>query len=364
MTSGSHSAVAQTFRAIRRRSVCLGDDLSRIPWSIELARRTRRVIRWNLIWAFGYNSVGVACAAMGWLNPAVAAFLMVASGALVTINSLRLSRPFRGKTLRTRQRDFIRRAQLAEFIPPAPTFSDRRRIRFPECTDCRGGRAMIELPLVFLGGLLGSAHCIGMCGGFAVSIGIGSHGFRSNVRRQVIYTIGRIFTYSFFGIVAGYAGSWIAGKANLWINVQAVLCVLAGVLLIAQGLLALGLLPRRYWPKVSGNGSICLGGTFVGPFLASPRLSHVARCGGPDWLSPLRLGLWLSCAREQQCKHRAGAARHEPLWRGHRSPDDCGWHRNLVLVVRRSAKPAEDLRGLRRRDWTDIDRPGYTCSYS
>ena len=30
-------------------SVCLlGDDLSRIPWCIELARRTRRVIRWNL----------------------------------------------------------------------------------------------------------------------------------------------------------------------------------------------------------------------------------------------------------------------------------------------------------------------------
>ena len=57
-------------------SICLlGDDLSRIPWSIELARRTRRVIRWNLIWAFGYNGLGVACAAVGWLNPALAAFL-------------------------------------------------------------------------------------------------------------------------------------------------------------------------------------------------------------------------------------------------------------------------------------------------
>ncbi len=138
---------------------------------------------------------------------------------------------------------------------------------------------MIELPLVFLGGLLGSAHCIGMCGGFAVSIGIGAHGFRSNVCRQVIYTIGRIFTYSFFGIVAGYAGSWVTGKTNLWINVQAALCVLAGVLLSTQGLLALGLLPRRYWPKASSNGSICLGGSFVGPFLTSPRLSHVMVAG-------------------------------------------------------------------------------------
>jgi len=76
-------------------SICLlGNDLSRIPWSIELARRTRRVIRWNLIWAFGYNSMGVACAAAGWLNPALAAFLMVASGTLVTVNSLRLGRSF------------------------------------------------------------------------------------------------------------------------------------------------------------------------------------------------------------------------------------------------------------------------------
>ncbi len=61
-------------------SVCLlGDDLSRIPWCIELVRRTRRVIRRNLIWAFGYNSVGVACAAVGILNPVIAAFLMTAS---------------------------------------------------------------------------------------------------------------------------------------------------------------------------------------------------------------------------------------------------------------------------------------------
>jgi P-type E1-E2 ATPase len=72
-------------------SICLlGDDLSKIPWCIELARRTRRVIRWNLVWAFGYNSVGVACAAAGMLNPALAAFLMAASSALVTVNSLRL----------------------------------------------------------------------------------------------------------------------------------------------------------------------------------------------------------------------------------------------------------------------------------
>jgi sulfite exporter TauE/SafE len=142
-----------------------------------------------------------------------------------------------------------------------------------------GRRTMIELPLIFLGGLLGSAHCVGMCGGFAVSIGIGSRGLSSNLRRQLIYTAGRIFTYSFFGGVAGYAGFWIAGRASLWINIQAVLCMLAGIVLGAQGLLALGVLPRRYWSKLAGGESVCLAGTFIGPFLASPRSSHILLAG-------------------------------------------------------------------------------------
>jgi P-type E1-E2 ATPase len=75
--------------------VCLmDDDLAAIPWSIELARRTHRAIQGNLAWAFGYNGLGVAVAAMGWLNPALAAALMVGSSTLVVVNSLRLGLPF------------------------------------------------------------------------------------------------------------------------------------------------------------------------------------------------------------------------------------------------------------------------------
>jgi heavy metal translocating P-type ATPase len=71
--------------------VCLlTNDLSRIPWAMKLASRTTGVIRQNLFWAFGYNFAGVIMAAAGWLNPAVAAGLMIVSSLLVISNSLRL----------------------------------------------------------------------------------------------------------------------------------------------------------------------------------------------------------------------------------------------------------------------------------
>ena len=128
---------------------------------------------------------------------------------------------------------------------------------------------MIELPLVFLGGLLGSAHCVGMCGGFAVRVGLGASGFLANLSRQLTYSAGRIFTYSFLGVIAGYAGMWLSGKTNLWINTQAILCMLAGGWLTIYGLLELGLIPRRYQQRVGPGAAACLAGTFVGPFLAA-----------------------------------------------------------------------------------------------
>lgn len=71
-------------------ALCLtGNDLLRLPWTITLARRTVRVIRQNLFWAFAYNGAGIALACTGRLNPVVAALAMVVSSFLVVANSLR-----------------------------------------------------------------------------------------------------------------------------------------------------------------------------------------------------------------------------------------------------------------------------------
>jgi P-type E1-E2 ATPase len=73
--------------------VCLlTSDLARLPWLIELARRTQRTIRWNLVWAFAYNVAGIGLAAAGRLHPVLAAIAMGLSSLLVITNSLALAR--------------------------------------------------------------------------------------------------------------------------------------------------------------------------------------------------------------------------------------------------------------------------------
>jgi P-type Cu+ transporter len=77
----------------------VGGDPRAVAMAIRLSRQTRRVIRQNLIWAFGYNVVlipvamGVLFPIFGiTLNPALAAGAMAFSSVSVVSNSLRLRR--------------------------------------------------------------------------------------------------------------------------------------------------------------------------------------------------------------------------------------------------------------------------------
>jgi Cu+-exporting ATPase len=74
-------------------------DLRAVVTAIQLARRTMRTIRWNLVWAFGYNVVLIPVAAgalfpfTGWLlSPVLASAAMAWSSLSVVLNSLTLRR--------------------------------------------------------------------------------------------------------------------------------------------------------------------------------------------------------------------------------------------------------------------------------
>ncbi len=61
----------------------LADALDRVPQAIALGRHTVHRIRWNLAWAFGYNTIGLVLAAAGLLTPIFAASAMLVSSAVI-----------------------------------------------------------------------------------------------------------------------------------------------------------------------------------------------------------------------------------------------------------------------------------------
>ena len=92
----------------------------------------------------------------------------------------------------------------------------------------------------FIIGLLGGAHCIGMCGGLMNALSFAVPQQHSPWRHGsvlMLYNLGRILSYSIAGAAIGSLGWWLQNQGSA---IGPVLRIIAGVMLIAMGLYLAG----------------------------------------------------------------------------------------------------------------------------
>lgn len=77
-------------------------------------------------------------------------------------------------------------------------------------------------------GLVGSLHCVGMCGPLALALPVPAGGKASFIAGRLMYHAGRLITYGGLGLVAG----WV-GKSMVVIGLQNWVSIALGVLLLA-----------------------------------------------------------------------------------------------------------------------------------
>lgn len=136
---------------------------------------------------------------------------------------------------------------------------------------------MGEIAFAFISGLLGSGHCIGMCGPFALTLGTHAKNWRANAVRQLLFSSGRIFTYACGGITAGFLGSRLRSQFPTWLSIQVFLSAFAGVVLITQGIRIL--CPTWSFGRRSHRSLVCPAANHFHQFLTAPGKSEVFLAG-------------------------------------------------------------------------------------
>jgi len=90
---------------------------------------------------------------------------------------------------------------------------------------------------LFLIGLLGGTHCVGMCGGIVGALSMGA-GKRPSL--HLAYNFGRIISYALAGAIAGTLGGASLALSDQ-LPVRIILFILANLMLIALGLYLVGI---------------------------------------------------------------------------------------------------------------------------
>lgn len=111
------------------------------------------------------------------------------------------------------------------------------------------------ISMAFMTGLLGSAHCIGMCGGLVSALSLTADGRSSGFLFHILYNLGRTITYSFIGFLVGWLGSAMVVKSSLQ-EVTRVLLIGSDLFIILIGLGSAGLFAKLNLTTLELGGPI------------------------------------------------------------------------------------------------------------
>ena len=95
----------------------------------------------------------------------------------------------------------------------------------------------ITYGMLFILGLLTSIHCVSMCGGFNLLASINTK-TKGNLKRPVLYNLGRIVSYTLLGGVVGLLGKVL----NLNTQISSVIIIIASIIMILMAFNMLGLI--------------------------------------------------------------------------------------------------------------------------
>lgn len=105
---------------------------------------------------------------------------------------------------------------------------------------------MIEITNGFVIGILGSFHCLGMCGPIAMAIPHRSRTKMGAAGESLIYNFGRVATYTILGILLG-----VIGAPLRLAGLQEYVAIITGSLM-----LLFLVIPRKYYTIINSNGII------------------------------------------------------------------------------------------------------------
>ena len=133
--------------------VLMGNDLYGVPAAIALSRSTLAVMRQNFAWAAGYNLAALPLAALGLIDPVVAAAAMALSSLVVVGNSLRLSRLGRAGPSKVRSPRRVRGFRLVLSMALPVVLFAGLIVASEAVSPARGQSLLPELPTITTIGL-------------------------------------------------------------------------------------------------------------------------------------------------------------------------------------------------------------------